>query len=74
MAQTAEFYHQREQEARAEAKRAKLANVRERALRAAQTWKGLADQAKLVARRRERAEVERAKRRAAEAAASEAMA
>ena len=68
MSQTFEFYDARAKEAAAEAEQATLDNVRERNLRAEKTWRGLADQARKVLRDREKAEVERAERRAREAA------
>ncbi|WP_120717538.1 hypothetical protein [Tsuneonella amylolytica] len=46
MSQTFEFYDARAKEAAAEAKAAKLDNVRDRNLRAEKTWRGLADQAR----------------------------
>lgn len=69
MSQTFEFYNARATEAAAEAERAELANVRERALRAERTWRGLAEQARKVLRDREKAERDRTARREAEAAA-----
>ena len=68
MSQTYEFYAARASEAAAEAKKATLDNVRERALRSEATWLGLAKQAQAVARRREKIELEKAVER--EAAAS----
>lgn len=68
MSQTFEFYDARAKEAAADADRADLDNVRERALRSERTWRGLAEQARKVAVDREKAERERAERRAAEAA------
>jgi hypothetical protein len=70
MSQTFEFYDERAKEAAAEAARAKLDNVRERALRSERTWRGLAEQARKVARDRAKADNERAERRAAEAEAA----
>jgi hypothetical protein len=72
MSQTFEFYDERAKEAAAEAARAKLDNVRERALRSERTWRGLAEQARKVARDRAKADNERAERRAAEAEAERA--
>ena len=60
MAHSYEFYDARADEAAAEATRAKLDNVRDRALRAAQTWRGLADQARQVAVARQREDARRA--------------
>ena len=54
----------------AEAKAAALDNVRDRALRAEATWRGLADQARAVAMERAKVEQEKAAQR--EAAAAEA--
>ncbi len=48
------------------AKKATLANVRERELRAQKTWQALADQARAVAMQREQLEKEKAARQAAE--------
>ncbi len=63
MSQTFAFYDARAAEAAAEADKATLDNVRERALRAAKTWRGLADQAQRVEKDRRKAETERADRR-----------
>lgn len=68
MSQTFDFYDARAREAAAEAERADLIMVRERALRAEKTWRGLANQAKKVERDRIKAEEIRQERRAAEAA------
>ena len=65
MAQTYEFYTARAEEAAAEAAKASLANVRDRALRAEQTWRGLADQARGVAMQRRKIEREKAAEREA---------
>lgn len=72
MSQTFEFYDARAREAASAAEAATLENVRERNLRAEQTWRGLADQARKVSHEREKAENERAARRAAEAEAAAA--
>jgi len=66
MSQTYTFYNQRAEESAAEAEAAKLANVRERALRSEKTWRGLAEQARKVEHDRAKAERERAERREAE--------
>lgn len=66
MAQTYEFYSERADEAAALADLATLDNVRERELRSAKTWRGLADQAQKTAEERVKADTERAERRAAE--------
>jgi len=68
MSQTFDFYDARAREAAVEAERADLIMVRERALRAEKTWRGLANQAKKVERDRIKAEEIRQERRAAEAA------
>ncbi|OBV11649.1 hypothetical protein [Erythrobacter dokdonensis] len=67
MAQTYEFYCERADEAAALADAATLENVRERELRSEKTWRGLAEQARKTAIQREKAERERAGKRAAEA-------
>ncbi len=69
MSQTFEFYDARAREAAAEAEKATLDNVRDRNLRAAKTWRGLADQARRVVAERNKAEQQRADRRLAEAEA-----
>jgi hypothetical protein len=68
MTQTFEFYDARATEATAEADAATLDNVRERNIRAAKTWRALADQAKRVMVDRAKAERIRAVRREEEAA------
>lgn len=72
MSQTFEFYDARAREAAAEAEVAILDNVRERNLRAAKTWRGLADQARRILVDRQKAEREKAERRLAEEALSPA--
>ncbi|TMM47330.1 hypothetical protein [Qipengyuania marisflavi] len=67
MSQTFEFYNTRANEAAAEAKIAKLDNVRDRALRSEATWRGLAEQARKIATERAKAEAERAAKRELEA-------
>ncbi len=75
MSQTYEFYATRAAEAEAAAGKAALDNVRDRELRAAATWHGLAEQAKQVALGREKAIRDKAEARALEeAAAAEAPA
>ena len=69
MSQTFEFYDARARESAVEAEQAVLENVRERALRSEKTWRALAEQARKVLVDREKAEIVRAERRAAEAAA-----
>ena len=68
MSQTFDFYDARAREAATEAENAQLIMVRERALRAEKTWRGLANQARKVEVDRAKAEVIRAERRASEAA------
>ncbi|BBC72313.1 conserved hypothetical protein [Altererythrobacter sp. B11] len=70
MSQSFEFYDERAREAATEAENAQLDMVRERALRAEKTWRGLASQAKRVELDRAKAEQVRAERRAAEAEAA----
>jgi hypothetical protein len=67
VSQTFQFYDARAKESAAEAKKAELVMVRERAERSAAVWRSLADQAKKVERDRAKAELVRAERRAAEA-------
>lgn len=69
MAQTYQFYKQRADEAALAAQGAKLANVRERNLRAEKTWRGLADQARKVELDRAKAKEDRRLRIEAEEAA-----
>ncbi|MXO75682.1 hypothetical protein GRI40_10680 [Altererythrobacter aerius] len=66
MSQTFEFYDARAREAAEAADAATLDNVRERNLRAAKTWRALADQAQRVLADRKKSERERAERRVAE--------
>ncbi|WJY17720.1 hypothetical protein QQS45_08690 [Alteriqipengyuania flavescens] len=68
MSQTFEFYNERANEAAADAKKAKLANVRRRLLRAERSWRGLAARAKAVAEMRTKVLREKAAERDAEAA------
>ena len=72
MSATFQFYDERAKEAEAAADRADLVMVRERELRSASVWRGLAEQARKVEVSRVTAEAVRAERRAAEAAAIEA--
>ncbi|GMN15009.1 hypothetical protein [Altererythrobacter sp. MTPC7] len=67
MSQGYDFYITRADEAAAEAENAALANVRDRALRAEATWRGLANQARAVAVERAKVEQEKAAQREAEA-------
>lgn len=71
MSQGYDFYMTRANEAAAEAKAAALDNVRDRALRAEATWRGLADQARAVAMERAKVEQEKAAQREAAAADAE---
>ena len=56
------------------ARDAKLDNVRERELRAEQTWRGLAEKARGVAEQREKVEREKREERLAAASANDAQA
>ena len=67
MSQTFQFYDARAKESAAEASKAELVMVRERAERSAAVWRSLANQAKKVERDRAKAELIRVERRAAEA-------
>lgn len=71
MSQGYDFYMTRANEAAAEAEAAALDNVRDRALRAEATWRGLADQARAVAMERAKVEQEKAAQREAAAADAE---
>ena len=68
MSQTYEFYSARAAEAAAEAKVATLDNVRDRALRSQATWTTLANQARAVAKQRQKIEADKAAEREAAAA------
>ena len=70
MSQTFEFYDERARAAEAEADKAVLDNVRERELRSAKAWRGMADRQLMIDAERVKADRERAERRAAELAAS----
>ncbi len=74
MNQTLEFYTQRVNDAEAEAAAATLDNVRDRALRSAATWRGLADQARRVAAERVKADRYREQRIEAERLAAAELA
>jgi ribosomal protein L18E len=67
VSQTFQFYDARAKESAAEAAKAELVMVRERAERSAAVWRSLANQAKKVERDRAKAELIRVERRAAEA-------
>ena len=71
MSQSFTFYQTRARESAAEAEQATLENVRERALRSAKTWLGLAEQARKVEADRAKAADERARRREEEDAAQD---
>ena len=73
MSQTFEFYDQRAKSAELEAERAQLDNVRDRELRSAKAWRGMADRQLMIDAERVKAEEIRSARRAAELAAAEAM-
>jgi hypothetical protein len=73
MSQTFSFYDERAKSAEAEAERAKLDNVRERELRSAKAWRGMADRQLLIDAERAKSEEVRAARRAAELEAAEAQ-
>lgn len=74
MSQNYEFYNTRAKEAAAEAAKATLDNVRERALRSETAWREMADRALQMEQEREVAKEEREKRQAeaAELAAAQA--
>lgn len=65
MNQNYQFLDTRAREAEAEAEKATLANVRERALRSAATWRGMADRALKLEGDRARADVDRLARKLA---------
>lgn len=69
MRQTFDFYDTRAREAETAAEQAKLVMVRERELRSASVWRGLANQARRTEIGRAKADGIRAARRAAEAVA-----
>ena len=72
MSQTFEFYDERARAAEDAADRADLDNVRERELRSARAWRGMADRQLQIDAERAKAEQIRAARRAAELEAAEA--
>jgi hypothetical protein len=59
-----DFYRARAVEARADADKAALDNVRERCLRAAAAWENMAERAARTGKMRERLEAEKAERNA----------
>lgn len=67
MNQSFTFLDTRAREAAAEADRATLSNVKERALRSAATWRTMADKALKIEEDRARADIDRAARKAEEA-------
>ncbi len=67
MNQSFTFLDTRAREAAAEADKATLSNVKERALRSAATWRTMADKALKIEEDRARADAERLARRAEEA-------
>lgn len=69
-----EFCSERADEAQALADAATLDNVRNRELRSEKTWRGLAELARSTAEARVKADVERAEKRADEAAQAEVLA
>ncbi len=73
MSQNYEFYNARAQEAAAEAAKATLDNVRERALRSETAWREMADRALQMEQEREVVRIEREKRQAEAAAMAEAQ-
>lgn len=74
MATTYEFYEQRANAAAEAAAKATLANVRERELRAERTWRDLANQARGVAKQREKIDRQKAEERQRAAEAQEDVA
>jgi hypothetical protein len=72
MTQTFEFYDQRAKAAEAAADEAELDNVREREMRSARAWRGMADRQRMIDTERVKADEVRAARRAAELEAAEA--
>lgn len=69
MSPTFELYDQRARAAEAEADKAVLDNVRERELRSARAWRGMADRQLMIDAERVKVDAARAERRAEEAAA-----
>jgi hypothetical protein len=67
MNQSFTFLDMRAREAAAEADKATLSNVKERALRSAATWRTMADKALKIEEDRARADIERAARKVEEA-------
>ena len=73
MSQTFEFYDERARHAETEAGKALLDNVRERELRSAKAWRGMADRQLMVDAERVKVDEVRAERRAAELEAAAAL-
>lgn len=73
MSQNYEFYNARAEEAAAEAAKATLENVRERALRSETAWRDMADRALQMEQEREVVRIEREKRQAEAAAMADAQ-
>ena len=65
MSTQSDFYNARAADARADADAATLDNVRDRCLRAAAAWEGMADRASRTDKMRTRQEAEKAAARAA---------
>jgi hypothetical protein len=70
MSQTFDFYDERARAAQSAADLATLDNVRERELRSARAWRGMADRQLSIDSERIKADAIRAERRAAELAAA----
>lgn len=71
MSQTFDFYDTRARAAQTAADEAVLDNVRDRELRSAAAWRGMADRQLMIDAERVKVEAERIARRAAEAEADE---
>ena len=65
MSAQSDFYRARAIDARADAETAKLDNVRERCIRAAEAWETMADRAARTSKLRDRQDAEKAERAAA---------
>lgn len=72
MSSTHDFYQQRAKAAEAAAEDATLINVRDRELRSAKAWRGMADRQLMIDAGKVKADAERAARREEECAAFEA--
>ena len=73
MSQTFDFYDTRARAAQEAAEEAVLDNVRDRELRSAAAWRGMADRQLSIDAERVKADAERAARRIAEAEALETL-